>query len=108
MRRIEIKDFSKYPAGRHREDGDATGEKFRDDILYPALQNGPVELILDGVAGLPSSFLEEVMGGLIRHGLSIETIKDRLVITAVTPRMLSYPEQAWRYIRDAASARSPA
>lgn len=102
-RRIEIaKDFSRYPAGRFRADGSATGEHFRDDLLIPALQTGHVEVVLDGVAGLPSSFLEEAMGGLVRKGLPLSLIEANLKIVATTPRMASYGPQAWRYIREAA------
>jgi hypothetical protein len=107
-RRIEIaKDFSRYPAGRYIIDGDASGELFRDGSLLPALGSGDVELVLDGVAGLPSSFLEEALGGLIRRGMTLEMLENKLTIIAETPRMASYPEQAWRYIRDAARRATP-
>jgi hypothetical protein len=102
-RRIEIaKEFSKYPAGRFRPDGEATGEHFRDDLLLPALEDGVVEIVFDGVAGLPSSFLEEALGGLIRKGKTLSFLEQRLRIEAQTPRMKSYELQAWQYIRDAA------
>jgi hypothetical protein len=104
-RRIEIsKEFSRFPAGRFRSDGSSSGEHFREDILIPALERGPVTVVLDGVAGLPSSFLEEVMGGLLRSGMTLSFIEGRLTILAETPRMKSYPDQAWNYIRDAARA----
>jgi hypothetical protein len=108
MRRIEIaRDFSKFPAGRYVIDGDASGEQFRDRFLLPALGSGNVELVLDGVAGLPSSFLEEALGGLVRKGMTLEMLEDKLKIVAETPRMASYPEQAWRYIHDAAKRAAP-
>ena len=106
--RIEIaKAFSKYPAGRYIIDGNESGERFRDSFLLPALHAGNVEIVLDGVAGLPSSFLEEALGGLIRKGISLHMLEERLTIIAETPRMASYPEQAWRYIRDAAKSEAP-
>lgn len=94
--------FSLAPAGRYRDDGPYSGERFRDDVLEPALQDGPVRLIFDGVAGLPSSFLEESLGGLIRKGWSLDQIQERLEIVADTPRMQTYKPQAWGYIHDAA------
>jgi hypothetical protein len=108
IRRIEIaKTFSKYPAGRYIIDGDESGERFRESVLLPALHAGKVEVVLDGVAGLPSSFLEEALGGLIRRGIPLQMLEDRLTIVAETSRMASYPEQAWRYIRDAAKSEAP-
>jgi hypothetical protein len=62
-------DFSRFPAGRYRSDGKFSGERFRDDILVPALRSHQeVVLKLDGTMGFGSSFLEEVFGGLIRSG----------------------------------------
>jgi hypothetical protein len=64
-------DFSPFPGGRFRSDGPFSGEVFRDDILLPKLREAidsgePLILVLDGVAGLPSSFLEEGFGGILR------------------------------------------
>lgn len=62
-------DFTRYPAGRYRSDGKFSGERFRDDLLVPALRAAKfVQLKLDGTAGYGSSFLEEVFGGLVRSG----------------------------------------
>ncbi|WP_298196519.1 STAS-like domain-containing protein [Novosphingobium sp.] len=61
------KDFTRFPAGRYKSDGPYSGERFRDDILIPALRkHGAVVLKLDGTMGYGSSFLEEVFGGLVR------------------------------------------
>ena len=66
------KDFSPTPAGRYRSDGPFPGEKFRDDLLLPALRKDtePVTVELDGTAGFGSSFLEEAFGGLVRCGIN--------------------------------------
>lgn len=106
--RIEIaRDFSRAPAGRFITDGPASGERFREEFLVPAIRAGDVDVIFDGVAGLPSSFLEEAMGGLIRRGVPLDALERQLNIIANTPRMRSYPDQAWRYIRDAAALIKP-
>lgn len=61
------KDFSVFPAGRYRRNAKHSGEAFRDDILYPALQKADqVQVVLDGTRGFNPSFLEEAFGGLIR------------------------------------------
>lgn len=78
---ITIKDqFSRYPAGRYREDGPYNGQRFRDDFLIPALKENSDEIIikLDGVRGYNSSFLDEAFGGLIRKGYSAEELLNRL------------------------------
>jgi hypothetical protein len=69
-------DFSPFPGGRFRTDGPFSGEVFRDDVLLPLLRdaiNGgqPLTVVLDGVAGLPSSFLEEGFGGILRKAPEI-------------------------------------
>lgn len=38
MKIINIREnFSRYPAGRYRADGPYNGEKFREELLVPAL-----------------------------------------------------------------------
>ena len=99
MRKIDIaKDFSAYPAGRERSDGPNSAERFRDDILAPALrENSMVTVTLSGgIRGLPASFLDEAFGGLVRLGL--KDLSDRLVITAGEPFLERYRDKAWQYI----------
>ncbi len=83
MKTISIaKQFSPNPAGRYPEDGPFNGERFRQDFLIPALNDSDVvTVVLDGVSGFGSSFLEEAFGGLIRkHLLDKSTFKDRLIV----------------------------
>lgn len=66
--RIRIpSDFSRFPAGRFYEDGPFSGQRFREELLVPALMKGHVEVEFDGALGYGSSFLEEAFGGLLRH-----------------------------------------
>ncbi|MGL6427827.1 STAS-like domain-containing protein [Aeromonas hydrophila] len=80
---IFVKDFSVFPGPRTKELGENSGEAFRDDILIPAIRaHKQVCVNLDGVFGYGSSFLEEVFGGLVRAGVSAESvqfIRDNLV-----------------------------
>lgn len=65
------RDFSPSPAGRYKSDGPFNGERFRQEILIPAIR-GAVEsreeLTVDfsGADSYSSSFLEEAFGGLVR------------------------------------------
>jgi hypothetical protein len=80
--------YSKFPAGRYPADGPFNGERFRNEVLIPAIkkaaaQGERVVVLLDGVLGYSSSFLEEVFGGLVRSGeFSKDVIKQVLEIKA--------------------------
>lgn len=64
--------FSKYPGGRFRKDGPASGESFREDVLKPAFESGgKVVLDFNGTLGVPTSFLSEAFRGL-PEGLVVE------------------------------------
>lgn len=103
---IIAKEFSPFPGGRRRADGPYSGEAFRDDVLKPALRNGGfVVLDLDGVAGLPSSFWEEVFGGAIRKKLiSLDDMTTRLRVKTSEPELEVYRNLAYRYAKEAAEA----
>lgn len=64
------KDFYPRPAGRFHEDGNYSGQAFRENLLIPKLEKLPLgqKLIIDftGVSMAGSSFLEESFGGLVR------------------------------------------
>lgn len=100
------KDFTPTPAGRYRTDGRFSGQAFREDKLFPALQaNDMVVIDFDGVEGLPSSFLEEVFGGLVRiHGLSPASVLKKLELTATEGDLQIYIKQAREFLEDAGSA----
>lgn len=98
--------FSRVPSGRFRTDGPYSGQAFREDYLVPRLQSNSVLVDLDGVAGLPVSFLEEAFGGLVRcHSFTPTELEKLLEFRAETPRMQTYPKMIRGYI---ARAKSPA
>ena len=78
------REYSRSPAGRFRKDGPATGERFREDFLKPALEsNEYVEVNLNDTGGYGSSFLEESFGGLIRtRYLTLSEFRRRIKLTA--------------------------
>ena len=99
-------DFSRYPAGRTRRDGQYSAEQFRDDILIPGLKRAiaaGVRLVvkLDGVYGYSSSFLEEAFGGLVRrHLFTTDQIERSLAIDAGSPIYASIAEDARQYLHE--------
>ena len=72
MRTIVIsQEYSETLGARHIEEGDYSGEDFRENFLLPkfleALENGEqITINLDGGYGNPVSFIEEAFGGLAR------------------------------------------
>lgn len=68
---INVKDFSKTPGSRYREEGPYSGEEFREGVLEPKFEealksNHKIIVNLDGTIGYGTSWLEEVFGGLAR------------------------------------------
>ena len=107
MKTITIaEDFSKFPAGRFREDGKASGAAFRDDLLVVALRDAEkVEVVFDGVAGFGSSFLEEAFGGLVREcRLNKAFLDEHLHLRTDDPDLVDFVQLAKRYIKDADQA----
>lgn len=95
------KDFSPNPAGRYLSDGPYSGEAFRENHLWPALQKcDEVTVHLDGAMGFGSSFLEEAFGGLVReHGQSLQSLKQKI---RVKSSVKTYEARIWSYVADAA------
>jgi hypothetical protein len=70
-------EFSRYPAGRHTNDGPNSGERFRREFLLPVLKTGQhAKIKFDGARGYGSSFLEEAFGGLVREGFPPHKVLD--------------------------------
>lgn len=65
------KEYTEIPGPRHKNEGDFSGEDFRERVLIPLFQeaeslNTTILMDLDGGYGYPTSFLEEAFGGLVR------------------------------------------
>ena len=103
---VMARDFSKFPAGRFRKDGDASATAFRDDLLADALNNGEdVEVVFDGVPVFAASFLEEAFGGLVReHHMTKAFLDERLRLRADDPVLADFVSLAERYIERADQA----
>lgn len=99
------KDFSTIPGARFPEEGDFSGQDFRNNVLCPALKaaianNEKLTVVLDGTAGLGTSFLEESFGGLIRNDkFSLETIQK--YISFISDEDPDYITEINQYITEA-------
>ena len=90
--------FSRYPFGRYQGDGEHSAEKFRDDILTPALRNHlHVTVDLGGTNYYGSPFLEETFGGLLRHGFSKAELDEKL--TVLHDKLPSVKDEVAAYIK---------
>lgn len=87
-------EFSKYPGLRFEKLGKHSGEKFRKDVLLPALQgNEKVVVHLDGTKGYGSSFLDEAFGGVVRQKVHIG--EDNLSLVSDDDLLI---QEIWGYI----------
>lgn len=99
------KDFSRCPGARYPEEGNYSGQEFREQLLSPKLtiarETGVhLVIIMDGSAGYATSFIEEAFGGLVREGrFTLEQILD--TITIVSEEDPSYIDDAKAYMKNA-------
>ena len=80
-----VDDYSPFPYGRYTREvqpgeEDTTGERFRNEILIPALQKfEKVHIDLSGYNRYGRSFIDEAFGGLISSGAyTLAELKGRL------------------------------
>lgn len=97
-------DFTNAPAGRYAADGPFSGERFRENLLAPAIRRGgPVTVHLDDVEGYGSSFLEEAFGGLVRvAGFSPDELRIKLRLNSDDAALVT---EIWSYINEARAER---
>lgn len=94
MIKINIsKEFSDAPGGRTIEEGEFSGEEFRDKILLPKFNNAEeknekLEINFDGCYGFATSFLEEAFGGMVRK-YKKRNMLSRLVIISTEDETIS-------------------
>lgn len=114
-------EYTQTPGGRFKDEGEFSGEDFRDTLLAPKFQDAishgeKLVVDLDGGYGYATSFLDEAFGGLARatkdqRVMDIELISDdesRLVEKnsrihiSVTFRMRNWVKlnyYQWKYYR---------
>lgn len=104
MIKIKISnDFSDTPGGRLIEEGDFSGQLFREQLLLPKYneaeeKNDLLEIDFDDCYGVGTSFLEEAFGGLVRihhkHG-----ILKRIIIVALEDETI--PDNIQKFVERA-------
>lgn len=101
------RDFTVHPGPRYPNQGQGSGEEFRDNHLRPkfeaARRSGEHLVVeLDGVEfGYPTSFLEEAFGGLARV-FGIDVVQNVLEFRSVAEPMLE--AEIRHYIKNAESS----
>ena len=88
------KEYTTSPGPRHIDQGEFSGEHFRETLLKPrfskALEQGEKLIInLDGGYGYPTSFLDEAFGGLARQLSSEVVLKNIELISDEEPSLIS-------------------
>lgn len=85
--KLEIsKDFSNTPGGRYIDEGEFSGEAFRESILLPKYNkientSEKLEIDFDNCFGFATSFLEEAFGGLVRIHHKRNVLKKIVIIS---------------------------
>ncbi len=94
------RDFTRYPSGRFKKNGDTSGEAFRQRFLEGALKSGEsIRVEMDGTIGYGSSFLEEAFGGLVRTlAINPKELRNRLQLISTDQALL---EEIFQYIEHA-------
>ena len=84
------REFSDAPGGRYRQQGDFSGQEFREDFLIPLLKQSDLIVDLDGALGLPASFLDEAFGELARkNAVLAKRLSVKLTDNKVAQQILS-------------------
>lgn len=92
MAMISIVDFTTTPGGRDKDDGEFSGQEFREKFLEPHFnnpQNAEQLLVnLDGTLyGFPPSFIDEAFGGLARK-FGVNVVLGRVQFVSTKDQLL--------------------
>lgn len=97
------RDYTPYPGGRYPEDGKGNGTTFREEFLLPIIKDGKTaEIVLDGAAGYPSSFLDEAFAGLVRNeGFTPDQVLAAFNLIATQPGFARFVLLVEEFVRSA-------
>jgi len=88
-----LEDFSEFPALRHCNISDESGEKFYHNVLNKAFKEAyekdeKLTVNLDATAGYASSFLDEAFGNLV-YDFTLDIVKSKI-------KIISEQEPHWK------------
>ena len=97
------RDYTDSPGGRYIEEGEYSGEDFRDKLLYPKYLEAQrlhekVHINFDGCYGYGTSCLEEAFGGLVREYKVHDFLKS-IELTSTEDETI--PDLIRKYVSDA-------
>jgi len=97
------RDFTETPGPRSRDEGEFSGDEFREELLEPAFLKARAEksslvVDLDGTVGYATSFLEAAFGGLAREYEPADVLATIEVICQDEPSLV---DEVKKYIREA-------
>lgn len=103
MKTISIaRDFSQTPIGVCKEDSNCSAEKFRKEILVPAISDDNVEVDLSGTYGYGASWLQGVFGTLYTcNKFTEEYLDSHLKVYVSDQKDRCYLDAVHRYIDEA-------
>jgi hypothetical protein len=99
------KDFTRYPSGRYKKNGETSGEAFRERFLEAPISKGEKVLVeFDGTIGYGSSFLDEAFGGLVRKlRIAPSVLNQNLLLKSGDPsieaEVRQYIEEAYKALK---------
>ena len=94
--------FSQSPIGVYRNDSNYSAEKFREEILIPAIRRDNVKVDLSGTCGYGASWLQGVFGTLYTCNKFHEKYLDNhLEVYVSDPKDRCYLDAVHRYIDEA-------
>lgn len=104
-RSIWVSTYSKAPGPRYRNDGPHSAQEYREEILGPELKDAietksVLTVILSGVAGYGSSFLDEAFAGLLRAGFTSRQLEEHLRIDPGVPRFRHHVRRIDTYMNE--------
>jgi hypothetical protein len=88
---IRVIDFTEAPGPRYISQGEHSGEQFYVEVLNKKMadcikENKELDILLDGTAGYPSSFLDQAFGELV-YDFSKKIVDQRVnIVTTVNRR----------------------
>lgn len=79
---IAVRDWTRFPGGRFKHDGEHSGEEFREKYLEPHIKDdASFEIDFNGIFTVGWSFLDEALGYYVSK-MGVRTFRERFKIIA--------------------------